>query len=105
MALKRAKRSRNGSDFALRQPTEQDATGSNPVTRTMLNDPTQFEQVNETCESGRVVLYLENPDMAVFLRLSRQSEYETLKFKPLQIEAENAKARRFEHRCLIWRFC
>lgn len=40
-----------------------------------------------------------------FLRLSRQSEYETLKFKSLQIEAENVKARRFEHGCLIWRFC
>ena len=40
-----------------------------------------------------------------FLRLSRQSEYETLKFKSLQIEAENVKARRFEHQCLIWRFC
>ena len=28
-----------------------------------------------------------------------------LKFKPLQIEVEIAKAWRFEHRCLIWRFC
>ena len=40
-----------------------------------------------------------------FLRLSHQSQYGTLKFKPLQIEVENEKARRFEHRCLIWRFC
>ena len=40
-----------------------------------------------------------------FLKTLYQSEYETLKFKPLQIEAENVKTRRFEHRCLIWRFC
>ena len=40
-----------------------------------------------------------------FLKTLYQSEYETLKFKPLQIEAENVKTRRFEHRCLICRSC
>lgn len=70
-----------------------------------LNDPTQFEQVDETCGSGRVVLHLKSLGMTVFLKTLYQSEYETLKFKPLQIEAENVKTRRFEHRCLICRSC
>ena len=79
--------------------------GSNPVGRTKMNDPTQFEQVDETCRSGRVILHLKSLGMTAFLKISRQSEYETLKFKPLQIGVENAKVWRFEHRCLIWRFC
>ena len=65
---------------------------SSRTTRTKMNDPTRFEQVDETCGSGRVVLCLESLDMAVFLRLSCQNGYEMLKFKPLQIEVENAKA-------------
>ena len=74
-------------------------------THSRMNDPTQFEQVDETCRSGRVILHLKSLGMTAFLKISRQSEYETLKFKPLQIGVENAKVWRFEHRCLIWRFC
>ena len=33
----------------------------------MLNDPTQFEQVDETCEFGGAVLYSESLDMTAFL--------------------------------------
>ena len=43
--------------------------GSSPHARTKMNDPTQSEQVDETCGSGRVVLYLESPDMAVFFEI------------------------------------
>ena len=43
------------------------AAGSNPVGRTKMNDPTQFEQVNETCEFGGAVLYSESLDMTAFL--------------------------------------
>ena len=32
------------------------AAGSNPVGHTKMNDPTQFEQVDETCGLGRVAL-------------------------------------------------
>ena len=42
------------------------AAGSNPVGRTKMNDPTQFEQVDETCGSGRVVLHLKSLGMTVF---------------------------------------
>ena len=40
------------------------AAGSNPVGRTKMNDPTQFEQVDETCRVGRVVLYSKSLGMA-----------------------------------------
>lgn len=33
---------------------------------TIVNDPTQFEQVDETCGSGRVVLHLKSLGMTVF---------------------------------------
>ena len=66
--------------------------GSSPTTRTKMNDPTQSEQVDETCGSCRVILYLEGLGMTVFLKTLYQNGYETLKFKPLQIEVENAKA-------------
>ena len=69
-----------------------------------LNDPTQSEQVDETCRSGRVILCLKSLGITAFLKISCQNGYETLKFKPLQTEVENIKVRRFEHRCLIWRF-
>lgn len=69
------------------------------------NDPTQFEQVDETCGLSRVILYLEGLGMTVFLKTLYQSEYETLKFKPFQIEVENEKIRWFEHRCLSCRSC
>lgn len=32
----------------------------------LVNDPTQFEQVDETCGSGRVVLHLKSLGMTVF---------------------------------------
>ena len=69
------------------------------------NDPTQFEEVDETCGLSRVILYLEGLGMTVFLKTLYQSEYETLKFKPFQIEVENEKIRQFEHRCLSCRSC
>ena len=34
--------------------------------RKIVNDPTQFEQVDETCGSGRVVLHLKSLGMTVF---------------------------------------
>lgn len=70
-----------------------------------LNDPTQFEQVDEICGLSRAILYLEGLGMTVFLKTLYQSEYETLKFKHFQIEVENEKIRRFEHRCLSCRSC
>ena len=39
---------------------------SSHLTRTKMNDPTQFEQVDETCGSGRVVLYLKSLGMTAF---------------------------------------
>ena len=41
--------------------------GSSPHARTRMNDPTQFEQVDETCEFGGAVLYSESLDMTAFL--------------------------------------
>ena len=41
--------------------------GSSPTTGTKMNDPTQFEQVDETCEFGGAVLYSESLDMTAFL--------------------------------------
>ena len=43
-----------------------EAVGSTPATRTKMNDPTQFEQVNETCEFGGVVVYSESLDITAF---------------------------------------
>ena len=40
--------------------------GSSPHARTRMNDPTQFEQVDKTCGSDRVVLYLKSLGMTVF---------------------------------------
>ena len=34
--------------------------------KTTVNDPTQFEQVGETCGSGRVVFYLKSLGMTAF---------------------------------------
>lgn len=39
---------------------------SNFFATTALNDPTQSEQVDETCGSGRVVLYLKSLGMTAF---------------------------------------
>ena len=43
--------------------------GSSPTTRTRMNDPTQFEQVDETCGLGRVILCLEILGMSVFFEI------------------------------------
>ena len=40
--------------------------GSSPHARTRMNGPTQFEQVDETCGSGRGILYLESLGMTAF---------------------------------------
>ena len=39
---------------------------SNLPSSSKMNDPTQFEQVNETCEFGGVVLYSESLDITAF---------------------------------------
>ena len=44
-----------------------EVTSSNLVSSSKMNDPTQFEQVNETCEFGGAVLYSESLDMTAFL--------------------------------------
>ena len=45
---------------------EQDVGSSSLPSRTRMNDPTQSAQVNETCGSGRVVLYLKSLGMTAF---------------------------------------
>ena len=45
------------------------AAGSNPVGRTKMNDPTQFEQVDETCGLSRGILCLKSLDVTAFLRI------------------------------------
>ena len=40
--------------------------GSSPTTGTKMNDPTQFEQVDETCEFGGAVLYSESLGITAF---------------------------------------
>ena len=49
--------------------TDQKAGGSNPSRRTKMNDPTQFEQVDETCGLSRVILCLKSLDVTAFLRI------------------------------------
>ena len=44
-----------------------EVTSSNLVSSSKMNDPTQFEQVDETCEFGGAVLYSESLDMTAFL--------------------------------------
>ena len=39
---------------------------SNLPSSSKMNDPTQFEQVNETCEFGGVVVYSESLDITAF---------------------------------------
>ena len=65
-----------------------------------MNDPTQFEQVDETCEFGGAVLYSESLGTA-FFENAVPSKYETQKLKQLQFGIENEKIRQFEHECLI----
>ena len=45
---------------------EQDAGSSSLPSRTKMNDPTQSEQVDETCRSGRVILHLKSLGMTAF---------------------------------------
>ena len=66
-----------------------------------LNDPTQFEQVDETCEFGGAVLYSESLGITAFFENAVPSKYETQKLKQLQFGIENEKIRQFEHECLI----
>ena len=69
--------------------------------RKKLNDPTQFEQVDETCEFGGAVLYSESLGITAFFENAVPSKYETQKLKQLQFGIENEKIRQFEHECLI----
>ena len=66
-----------------------------------MNDPTQFEQVDETCEFGGAVLYSESLGITAFFENDVPSKYETQKLKQLQFGIENEKIRQFEHECLI----
>ena len=43
-----------------------EVTSSNLVSSSKMNNPTQFEQVNETCEFGGVVVYSESLDITAF---------------------------------------
>jgi len=55
--------------FALETTYGPEGRGFESLTAYQMNAPTQSEQVDETCGSGRVVLYLESPDMAVFFEI------------------------------------
>ena len=54
-----------------------------------MNDHTQFEQVDETCEFGGAVLYSESLGITAFFENAVPSKYETQKLKlndPTQFE-------------------
>ena len=74
---------------------------SNLPSSSKMNDPTQFEQVDETCEFGGAVLYSESLGITAFFENAVPSKYETQKLKQLQFGIENEKIRQFEHECLI----
>ena len=74
---------------------------SSLVARSIVNDPTQFEQVDETCEFGGAVLYSESLGITAFFENAVPSKYETQKLKQLQFGIKNEKIRQFEHECLI----
>ena len=59
--------------------------GSTPATRTKMNDPTQFEQVDETCEFGGAVLYSESLGITAFFENVVPSKYETQKTQTASI--------------------
>ena len=61
-----------------------------------MNDPTQFEQVDETCEFGGAVLYSESLGITAFFENVVPSKYETQKLKQLQFGIENEKIRQFD---------
>ena len=48
---------------------DQETVRSSRTTRTRMNDPTQFEQVDETCGLSRVILCLKSLDVTAFLRI------------------------------------
>ena len=54
---------------------EQDVGSSSLPSRTRINDPTKFKQVDETCEFGRVIFCLESLSMTVFLKISLRNKY------------------------------
>ena len=66
-----------------------------------MNDPTQFEQVDETCEFVGAVLYSESLGITAFFENAVPRKYETQKLKQLQFGIENETIRQFEHECLI----
>ena len=74
---------------------------SSHIISSKMNDPTQFEQVDETCEFGGAVLYSESLGITAFFENVVPSKYETQKLKQLQFGIENEKIRQFEHECLI----
>ena len=78
-----------------------EVASSSLVARSKMNDPTQFEQVDETCEFGGAVLYSESLGITAFFENAVSSKYETQKLKQLQFGIENEKIRQFEHECLI----
>ena len=54
---------------------EQDVGSSSLPSRTIINDPIKFKQVDETCEFGRVIFRLESLSMTVFLKISLRNKY------------------------------
>ena len=63
--------------------------GSIPTISSKMNDPTQFEQVDETCGLGRVALCSNALAWQGFQGLTRQIKYETWKCKSSQNVVEN----------------
>ena len=55
--------------------------GSSPTTRTKMNDPTQSEQVDETCEFGGVVVYSESLGMTGFSRVGMSKRMRDIKIQ------------------------
>ena len=78
-----------------------EVTSSNLVSSSKMTDPTQFEQVNETCEFGGVVVYSESLGMTGFSRVGMSKRMRDIKIQPSQNVVENEQIRRFEHGCLI----
>ena len=57
------------AQLVARMVRDHEAVGSNPATRTKLNDPTQFEQADETYGLSRAILCLKSLDVTAFLRI------------------------------------
>ena len=58
-----------------------EVTSSNLVSSSKMNDPTQFEQVNETCEFGGVVVYSESLGMTGFSRVGMSKRMRDIKIQ------------------------